>query len=160
MMVVSEIGEMWSPHTAPAMQAEMEMIRSGSPMGNTAMQMGMRMPKVPHDVPVAKARNIATTKMMAGSRSCSVPALSLTSPATYSAAPSESVMDFSDHARQSISIAGTIASNPLMRHDMASLKASTRRLTYQMMLSMSDVMEPITRPTEASEEAKALTKSM
>ena len=28
MMVVSEMGEQWSPHTAPAMQAEMEMIIS------------------------------------------------------------------------------------------------------------------------------------
>ena len=29
MMVVSEMGEMWSPQTAPAMQAEMEMTRNG-----------------------------------------------------------------------------------------------------------------------------------
>ena len=44
MMVVSEMGEMWSPQTAPAMQAEMEMTRNGAAAGNTATQMGMRMP--------------------------------------------------------------------------------------------------------------------
>ena len=33
---------------------------------NTAMQIGIRIPKVPHDVPVAKARKAATRKMMAG----------------------------------------------------------------------------------------------
>ena len=70
MMVVSEMGEMWSPQTAPAMQAEMEMTRNGAAAGNTATQMGMRMLKVPHDVPVAKASNAATTKMMAGSTIC------------------------------------------------------------------------------------------
>ena len=67
MMVVSEMGEQWSPQTAPARQAEMPMIcRSGAAlkMGST---MGMRMPKVPQLVPVAKASRQATTKMIAGS---------------------------------------------------------------------------------------------
>lgn len=65
-MVVSLIGEIWSPQTAPAMQAEMEMMRNGSAPGNTAIQIGIRIPKVPQDVPVAKARKAATRKMMAG----------------------------------------------------------------------------------------------
>ena len=61
MMVVSEIGDTWSPQTAPAMHAEMEMMRSGAVAGNTAMQIGMSMPNVPQEVPVAKASNADTT---------------------------------------------------------------------------------------------------
>ena len=58
MMVVSDIGDTWSPQTAPAMQAEMEMMRSGAAAGNTAMQIGMSMPNVPQEVPVAKASTL------------------------------------------------------------------------------------------------------
>ena len=64
MMVVSLIGEIWSPHTAPAIHAEIEMMRKGSAPGNTAMQIGIRIPKVPQEVPVANARKPATRKMM------------------------------------------------------------------------------------------------
>ena len=52
MMVVSDMGETWSPQMAPAIHADMEMMRSGAAAGNTAMQIGIRMPNVPHDVPV------------------------------------------------------------------------------------------------------------
>ena len=54
-MVVSEMGEQWSPQTAPAMQAEMQTIAMGLSMENTFCTMGIRMPKVPQEVPVAKA---------------------------------------------------------------------------------------------------------
>ena len=74
MMVVSEMGEQWSPQTAPAMQAEMQMMLRGLSAGNTPWVMGIRMPKVPQEVPVAKARNTATRKMMNGSRYCSAAA--------------------------------------------------------------------------------------
>lgn len=48
MIVVSEIGEQWSPQTAPAMQADMEMIIiSGLDFSNTATTIGIRIPKVP-----------------------------------------------------------------------------------------------------------------
>ena len=68
MIVVSEIGEQWSPQTAPAMQADMEMIIiSGLDFSNTATTIGIRIPKVPQLVPVAKARNAPIRKMMAGS---------------------------------------------------------------------------------------------
>jgi len=50
MMVVSEMGEQWSPHTAPAMQAEMEIIIScGSTSWKHDTTMGMSMPNVPHE---------------------------------------------------------------------------------------------------------------
>ena len=64
MIVVSEIGEQWSPQPAPAMQAEMEIIIScGSVFWNTATTIGIRIPKVPQLVPVAKARNAPIRKM-------------------------------------------------------------------------------------------------
>ena len=69
MMVVSEMGEQWSPQTAPDRQAAMEMT-SISPSGNAWHTMGIRMEKVPQLVPVAKARNTATRKMITGSRYC------------------------------------------------------------------------------------------
>lgn len=69
MMEVSEMGEQWSPQTAPDRHAAMEMT-SISPCGKAWQTMGIRMEKVPHEVPVAKARKTATRKMMAGSRYC------------------------------------------------------------------------------------------
>ena len=65
MIVVSEIGEMWSPQTAPAIHAEIEIMRSGFPGAKIAIQIGIRIPKVPQLVPVAKARKQATTKIIA-----------------------------------------------------------------------------------------------
>ena len=83
MMVVSEMGEQWSPHTAPAIQAEMEIIIScGSTSWKQDTTMGMRIPNVPHDVPEAKARPTATTKMMAGRKPMSPPAECSTTLAT------------------------------------------------------------------------------
>ena len=81
MMVVSEMGEQWSPQTAPDRQAAME-TTSISPSGNAWQTMGTRMEKVPHEVPVAKARKTATRKMMMGSRYCSAAAEPLSRLAT------------------------------------------------------------------------------
>ena len=87
-MVVSEMGEQWSPHTAPAMQAEIEItIKVGLVLANTLTTMGIRMPKVPHDVPVANASPHPTRKMIAGSRFNRPSAQPLIAEATYSAAP-------------------------------------------------------------------------
>jgi hypothetical protein len=72
MIVVSEIGEQWSPQTAPAMQADTQMIASvdfegsGSESENAFNVIGIRIPNVPHDVPVAKDRMQAITKITAG----------------------------------------------------------------------------------------------
>ena len=68
-MVVSEIGEQWSPQTAPAMQAEMAtVINAGWVVWNASTTIGIRIPKVPQEVPVAKARKHPTRKIIAGSR--------------------------------------------------------------------------------------------
>ena len=58
-MVVSEMGEQWSPQTAPAIQAEIAIIIRGLLASNTLRTMGIRIPKVPQDVPVAKERPTA-----------------------------------------------------------------------------------------------------
>ncbi len=128
-MVVSEMGEQWSPHTAPAMQAEMDIIIiCGSPFWNTATTIGIRIPKVPQEVPVAKARKHPTTKIIAGRKFINAPALDSTSPATYRSAPRLSVIAFSVHAKVRIRIAGTMARNPSGIQSIHSLKESTRRI--------------------------------
>ena len=65
-MVVSEMGEQWSPQTAPAMQAEIQTTDRGLSMGKTLWTMGISIPKVPQLVPVAKARKQPMRKTMAG----------------------------------------------------------------------------------------------
>ena len=65
------------------MQAEMEMIiRFGSLFSNTATTIGIRIPKVPQDVHVAKARKQPTTKMIAGRKFIKVRAPDATTVAT------------------------------------------------------------------------------
>ena len=80
--------------------------------------MGMRMPKVPHEVPVAKARPMAMRKMMQGRKFMKLPAELATTPATNFAAPRPSVIAFKDQAKDRISMAGTICLNPSGRHSM------------------------------------------
>ena len=60
-IVVSDIGEQWSPHTAPAIHADTQITDNTFPdsWGNTLRQIGIRIPNVPHDVPVANARKQA-----------------------------------------------------------------------------------------------------
>ena len=77
MLVVSEIGEQWSPQTAPARQAEMPTKRRGSPAGNTPSTIGMRIPKVPQLVPVANAMKQAAIKITAGRSAVSLPAFAI-----------------------------------------------------------------------------------
>ncbi len=79
MIVVSEMGEQWSPITAPPRVAAMAIISislplissevrsaAGMPPENTGMTMGSRMVKVPQEVPVAKPRNAAIRNTTAG----------------------------------------------------------------------------------------------
>ena len=60
MIVVSLMGETWSPNTAPARQAETPTIIRVKSALKTSVTMGMRMPKVPQEVPVANASPQAT----------------------------------------------------------------------------------------------------
>lgn len=116
MMVVSEIGEQWSPQTAPAMQAEIAMMVISLPKPlKAAITIGMRIPKVPQEVPVANERPTAMRKMMAGSRLTKEAAEVLTMSAIKIFAPRLSVMPFSVQAKVRMRIAGTMALKPSAR---------------------------------------------
>ena len=83
MIVVSEIGEQWSPQTAPAIQAEIAMIIRVllmSPL-KISTTIGMSRPNVPQEVPVENAMNTAIAKMIAGRKFIHAPALALTTEA-------------------------------------------------------------------------------
>ena len=84
-MVVSEIGEQWSPQTAPARHADIPIIDSVPlPAGKIARTIGMSIPKVPQEVPVANARTQATKNMIAGRNAPRAPAvLLIRSPIKY-----------------------------------------------------------------------------
>ena len=67
MTVVSEIGDTWSPHTAPASTADTEMIIIcilALPV-NILVAIGTRIANVPHDVPVENDRNTAAANRTA-----------------------------------------------------------------------------------------------
>ena len=135
-MVVSEIGEQWSPQTAPARQAEIHIITmdgispdeptSASCLLKTLVTMGMRIPKVPHDVPVANESPIATAKRSTGSRSFTAVALS-TIPDTKGPASRKLVIVLRVHANVSIRIAGTICLKPAGIASIHSLNVRTFR---------------------------------
>ena len=71
---MSEIGEMWSPQTAPARTAEMTNASCDAPLSDeksivpfrTVKMIGISIPNVPHEVPVANARPVAIRKKTAG----------------------------------------------------------------------------------------------
>ena len=128
-IVVSEIGEQWSPQTAPAMQAEMEIIIScGLESANTATTIGISMPKVPQEVPVENARKQPTRKIIAGRKFIREPAVCYMASATNSAAPRLSVIAFRVQAKVRINIAGTMALNPSGKHSIHWVKLKTLRM--------------------------------
>ena len=95
---------------------------------NTFTTIGIRIPKVPQEVPVENARKHATTKMIAGRKFIKDPALLCTVSATKTAAPRESVIAFKVHAKVRIRMAGTMALKPLGRHFIQSVKLKTLRI--------------------------------
>ena len=61
--------EQWSPQTAPAIQAEIAIIVSSPlPKPKASITIGIRIPNVPHDVPVANERPIAIRNIIAGKK--------------------------------------------------------------------------------------------
>ena len=64
---MSDIGEQWSPQTAPAIHAEIDIIIIVWFIPeNVPTTIGMRIPNVPHDVPVANASNAPIINIIAG----------------------------------------------------------------------------------------------
>ena len=116
-------------------------------MGST---MGMRMPKVPQLVPVAKAKPPPTRKMMAGSMLYRPAAAPSMQPETNSAAPSALVMLLSVSAKVRMMMAGTMASKPGTMDFIASLNEITRRRIRYTNANSSAMSEPHGRAVNAS----------
>ena len=73
-MVVSEMGEQWSPKTEPAKVAERQTVMiSGLIACATGTTIGIKIPKVPQAVPVEKLKKPATIKMNAGRKPAVAP---------------------------------------------------------------------------------------
>ena len=66
-IVVSEIGEQWSPKTEPAKVADKHTtVKLGSTEIATGTAIGIKIPNVPHAVPVEKDNNPAIMKITTG----------------------------------------------------------------------------------------------
>ena len=154
-IVVSEIGEQWSPQTAPARQADIPIIISGSPAGKMVVTIGISMPKVPQDVPVEKERKQATKKIMAGKKFIRPAAeLFIISP-TYTFAPSNPVAFLRAVANVRIRMAGTIALNPVGIASIHPLKETLRRIIRYTIVITSAIKAPQGKPIVASVSPKA-----
>ena len=122
-----EMGEQWSPHTAPAGYAEMPMNSRLLSAGKMLVTMGIRIPKVPHEVPVANASPQAT-KEDDSRQEQAQPARS-----AFHQLPDKSggirrlVMFLSAVANVGMRIAGTMAIKPFGMHSIASRKFRRRR---------------------------------
>ena len=67
-MVVSEIGDAWSPYTAPARVAPIVTRNSGSDGGKIPSTIGKISAIVPQEVPIANPIKPETTKITAGKK--------------------------------------------------------------------------------------------
>ena len=123
-IVVSEIGEQWSPQTAPARQADIPIIRSSLSAGKIAATIGISIPKVPQDVPVEKDRIHATINIIAGKKFARPAAAESIRVLTNISAPRSPVIFLRAVAEVRIKIAGTIAIKPFGIQDIASLKVT------------------------------------
>ena len=149
-MVVSEIGEMWSPQTAPDKQAATvmtSMVDGASP--NTAIAIGIRMLNVPQEVPVAKARPSAMRKNTAG---MNIPMVDSAFTTEDTKPPmfrySSRHTPDSVHASVRMRMAGTSQNWP---------KDSTLRGMYSTKVNSSVKNEPSTSAVEESQFANAST---
>ena len=113
---MSEIGEQWSPKTAPARTApKAGTSSSASPTEVMSVPaIGSRMPKLPHEVPVEKAIAPAITNIAGTSQTAAIPDSSMR-PARYSPVPSDSIRAPSIQASSRIHTAGSIERTPLTR---------------------------------------------
>ena len=134
------------------------MISSSLPGSIIGTTIGSRIPNVPHDVPVANARNIAIQNTITGISICTTPLLPSSRPATNTSAPKRPVTPLSVHANVRIRIAGTIALKPSGRQSINSLKRSTLRGIYSTNVISRAAIEPSIRPVAESQFANASTK--
>ena len=158
-MVVSEIGEMWSPQTAPDRQAAtviISMVDGASP--NTAIAIGIRMLNVPQEVPVANARPSAMRKNTAG---MNIPMVDSAFTTEDTKPPmlrySSRQTPDSVHASVRMRMAGTIALKPSVKASQNWPKDSTLRGMYSTKVNSSVKNEPSTSAVEESQFANAST---
>src|SRR5699024_2398716 len=103
-MVVSEIGEESSPQTAPAStapKAGTNKVPSGAAAVMISPAKGSKIPKEPHEVPVAKAMPPATRKRIGTNHTAETDKL-VTRLAKYSPVPSWPMSEPSIHAKRKI----------------------------------------------------------
>ena len=130
----------------------------GSVSGNIAVTIGIKMPNVPQEVPVAKASPLPTRNNIAGK---SEVAVILPESMLLTKAPASNFVlqkPPNVQARTRIRIAETIILNPCGIHSANSLNVITRRGRYNKNTNTSVMKEPITSPMDASQFAKALMK--
>ena len=161
MTVVSEIGDTWSPHTAPESTdaTAMIIICMLSAPGNIAIAIGTRMANVPQLVPVENDRKIATRNKIAGS-STLAEALEPTRFSTKEAISRASPIPFSDHAKIRIPIAGIIILKPSTKLSINPLNVITLRGRYSTSINITVISVAKIRLVSASHPAKAVTTSV
>ena len=125
---------------------------------NTAHTIGISIPNVPHDVPVANAMRHPTINITAGRKLNRLPDADVIAVCTKSFAPIISVVPLSVHANVRISIAGTIALKPSGIASIHLPKSRTPLITYRRIVISSPNKLPIASPTDASLFEKASTK--
>ena len=109
------------------MQAEITGIIISGRDAVIASAIGIRIPKVPQDVPDAKPSTQEMTKRTAGISAIQLAGIFSTIPATNGARPRLSVMHFKDHASVRTRIGDTICLNPSGTQSMHSRNVRTRR---------------------------------
>ena len=155
-MVVSEIGDIWSPHTAPERIAATFIVIRGLASPKIAIAIGINIPNVPHDVPVANERPSETRKKIAGSKIPTVafpPITELTKPPIFK--KSSLQIPESVHARQRIITAGVIALNPFTKHSQNSVNLMIFLGIYNKNVNINAINDPITRLLAEAQFANA-----
>ena len=117
---------------------------------NTDTTIGIRIPNVPHDVPVANAITHPIRNTTAGSKLTRLPASPPTNSSTNSLLPRLSVIAFSVHASVRIMLAGIIALNPSGKQSMISLNEISLLPRNQATHTRIARSDPVERPTDAS----------
>ena len=125
---------------------------------NIYVTIGIRIPNVPHDVPVANESPHATRKIIAGRNLSRPPAALLITSATKYLAPSAAVIFLRDVAKVRINIAGTIAIKPLGTAVMASLKLISLLSIRNAIIATREMSPPHGKPKVASVFANASIK--
>lgn len=114
-------------------------------MLKTLVTIGISIPKVPQEVPVANASPTATTNRITGRRMLMAVAL-FTMPETNAPASRWLVMVLRVHAKVRIRIAGTICLNPAATESMHSVNVSTLRHMKYIIITTRAATEPSDSP--------------